>query len=109
MRLLLVKLFPILGGSSIRSRQNYYNYRDRSGTDHKLQSMGKSSKPGKGIGVTSSCSHAPGTSSPPLGGQSGITIESSYTVRHTTESDKLSKYDTDEASLVSHGTVKEPL
>jgi hypothetical protein len=54
----------------------------------------------------SNCSHSPATTIPELG-RSGITIESSFTVKHD-ESDHFSKGDTDEASLVSHGSKKEP-
>jgi hypothetical protein len=92
--LLLVKLFPILGGSSARSRNKYYNY----GSGNELGNVGGQSQ--------SKNSHYNGTaiSSPRSGifnGGDGITVKTSYTVQR-------SHGDTDEASLVSHEEKNKP-
>ncbi|KAF2633888.1 hypothetical protein BU25DRAFT_465102 [Macroventuria anomochaeta] len=94
LRLLLVKLFPILGGSSARSKNKYYNY----GSGNELKNIGGQSQ--------SKRSHHNGTdiSSPRSGvfeQGDGITIKTSYTVQH-------SHGDTDEASLVSHEEKHKP-
>lgn len=91
LRLLLVKLFPILGGSSVRSRQQYHNY--GSGTDLKTLSRGTKSR--KVNTTVSRSSFAP--TSNDNGDMEGITIKTSYTVQNS-----RADTDTDEASLVSH-------
>jgi hypothetical protein len=100
MRLLLVKLFPILGGSSVRSRQQYYNY--GSGNELRNISQSKTSRAAKGSrisksGLSSSASRSP--ISPQFSQDNGITVKTSYTVERC-------QSDTDEASLVSHENEK---
>lgn len=92
--MLLVKLFPILGGSSARSRNKYYNY----GSGNELKNVGGASQ--------SKRSHNNDTAiSSPRSGVfeqgDGITVKTSYMVQH-------SKSDTDEASLVSHEERRTP-
>lgn len=91
LRLLLVKIFPILSGSSAQSRNKYYNYGSGNELKNVSQSHGRKS-------------HHNGTavSSPRSGVFSqgdGITVKTSYTVQR-------SQNDTDEASLVSHEETK---
>jgi hypothetical protein len=89
LRLLLVKLFPILGGSSARSRNKYYNY----GSGNELHNVGPNSQSKR-----SHCKSGTAVSSPRSGVfdvGDGITVKTSYTVQR-------SHGDTDEASLVSH-------
>ncbi|KAH8726472.1 hypothetical protein GQ44DRAFT_163115 [Phaeosphaeriaceae sp. PMI808] len=88
LRLLLVKLFPVLGGSSARSRANYYNY----GSGTELKNVGNRSRT-TDPGVSNS------SRSGVLPTNQNITIKSTYTVEHT-------RGDTDEASLVSHENMK---
>jgi hypothetical protein len=102
MRLLLVKLFPILGGSSVRSRQQYYNY--GSGNELRNISQSKTSRAVKDSrisksGLSSSASRSP--ISTQFSQDNGITVKTSYTVER-------SQSDTDEASLVSHENEKRP-
>jgi hypothetical protein len=88
LRLLLVKLFPILGGSSARSGQQYRNY----GSGNELGHISKNQRSrNNASGVHSS--RSPGSTT--LGKGDGIVVETSYTVKRTNS-------DTDEASLVSH-------
>ncbi|KAJ4993990.1 CFEM domain-containing protein [Stagonosporopsis vannaccii] len=88
LRLLLVKLFPILGGSSARSRTKYYNY----GSGNELKNIG-------GHSHSKRSHHVDTAISSPRSGifeqGDGITVKTSYTVQH-------GQSDTDEASLVSH-------
>jgi hypothetical protein len=102
MRLLLVKLFPVLGGSSVRSRQQYYNY----GSGNELKEIGRSGHSGISKGIrapksvlSSSASKSP--LSPTFPHDTGITVKTSYTVERI-------QSDTDEASLVSHENEKKP-
>ncbi|KAF1932823.1 uncharacterized protein M421DRAFT_416433 [Didymella exigua CBS 183.55] len=88
LRLLLVKLFPILGGSSARSRNNYYNY----GSGNELKNVGGASQNKRSLHNDTAISSP---RSGVFGQGDGITVKTSYTVQH-------SKSDTDEASLVSH-------
>ncbi|KAJ4412312.1 hypothetical protein N0V91_000783 [Didymella pomorum] len=93
LRLLVVKIFPILGGSSARSRNKYYNY----GSGNELKNVGASQS-------KRSQHHDIVVSSPRSGVfdvGDGITVKTSYTVQH-------SKSDTDEASLVSHEEKRTP-
>ncbi|KAI8935068.1 hypothetical protein NX059_007664 [Plenodomus lindquistii] len=97
LRLLLVRLFPVLGGSSARSRANdkYYNY----GSGNELKSMGQSQRSRNVNATVSSVSHAGG---PNLYKEDdGIMVKTSYTIQRT-------QVETDEMSLVSHesGTAK---
>lgn len=93
LRLLLVKLFPILGGSSARSRNNYYNY----GSGNELKNVGGQSQ-------SKRSQHNDTAISSPRSGMfdhgDGITVKTSYTVQHSA--------DTDEASLVSHEDKNKP-
>ncbi|EUC27931.1 hypothetical protein COCCADRAFT_110459 [Bipolaris zeicola 26-R-13] len=89
LRLLLVKLFPILGGSSARSRQ-YYNY----GSGNELRSVGQQKS--KSYNVNTAVS-SPRTASFDDKVEEGIRVQTSYNVKHSSSRD-----DTDEASLVSH-------
>jgi hypothetical protein len=89
----VVKIFPILGGSSARSRNKYYNY----GSGNELKNVGASQS-------KRSQHHDIVVSSPRSGVfdvGDGITVKTSYTVQH-------SKSDTDEASLVSHEEKRTP-
>ncbi|KAB2103630.1 hypothetical protein AG0111_0g8352 [Alternaria gaisen] len=89
LRLLLVKLFPILGGSSVRSRQQYYNY----GSGNELKNV---SQKHKSYNMnTSAAISSPRTESFDDKIEDGIRVKTSYMVKH-------SHSDTDEASLVSH-------
>jgi hypothetical protein len=85
----MVKVFPILGGSSVRSRQQYYNY----GSGNELKNMDKSANSRVVKSGVSSVSRSP--KSPHFPQDIGITVKTSYTVER-------SQSDTDEASLVSH-------
>lgn len=91
MRLLLVKLFPVLGGSSVRSRQHYYNY--GSGTELKQMSQNKSR-------ITNKSKNGGSPTSAEFSHDNTITVKTSYTVKHSQSKD------IDEASLVSHGKVE---
>jgi hypothetical protein len=89
LRLLLVKLFPILGGSSVRSRQQYYNY----GSGNELKNV---SQKHKSYNVnTSAAISSPRPESFDDKIENGIRVKTSYTIKH-------SHSDTDEASLVSY-------
>jgi hypothetical protein len=85
----MVKVFPILGGSSIRSRQQYYNY----GSGNELKNMDKSAHSRIVKSGVSSVVRSPMSPHFPI--DNGITVKTSYTVER-------SQSDTDEASLVSH-------
>jgi hypothetical protein len=95
LRLLLVKLFPILGGSTMRSRQQYYKY----GSNNELRDIPRSgnSRAHKSVG-TSSTIRSPERAAFPHE-DVGITVKTSYTVERSLS-------DTDEASLVSHEDEK---
>lgn len=86
-RLLLVKLFPILGGSSVQSRQQYYNY----GSGNELGNLSHSRKSFKANSTVSS----PKSKAFEVG--DGVTIKRSFAVQYGNK-------DVDEASLVSHGS-----
>jgi hypothetical protein len=88
LRLLLVKLFPILGGSSARSRQ-YYNY----GSGNELKNV---SQKQRSYNVNTAVS-SPQNESFDDKVEAGIRVHTSYNVKHS-----HSRGDTDEASLVSH-------
>ncbi|KAF3007415.1 hypothetical protein E8E13_002762 [Curvularia kusanoi] len=92
LRLLLVKLFPILGGSTAQSRAKYYNY----GSGNELKNVSQQ-------GHSRKSHHNAATISSPRSGVfeqgDGITVKTSYTIQR-------SLGDTDEASLVSHEDTK---
>lgn len=95
LRLLLVRLFPVLGGSSARSRANdkYYNY----GSGNELRSVGQSHRSRNVQSTISSVSH---TARPQVCKQDDvIMVKTSYTIQRT-------QIETDEMSLVSHESVK---
>ena len=87
-RLLLVKLFPILSGSSARSRNKYYNY----GSGNELKNVGPNSQNKRSHHKSGTAISSPRSGVFDIG--DGITVKTSYTVQH-------SHGDTDEASLVS--------
>jgi hypothetical protein len=89
LRLLLVRLFPVLGGSSARSRQQYYNY----GSGNELRNV---SQKQKSYNVNTAVS-SPRTESFDDKIEDGIRVKTSYMVKHS-----HSGGDTDEASLVSY-------
>jgi hypothetical protein len=93
LRLLLVKIFPVFSGSSVRSRQQYYNY----GSGNELKNMDKSNASRAMKNSVSSEVQSP--MSPDFAHNNGITVKTSYTVERLHS-------DTDEASLVSHGGDK---
>jgi hypothetical protein len=88
----MVKIFPVLGGSSLRSRQ-YYNY----GSGNELKNIDKSANSRMVKSGVSSVCRSP--HSPSFPRDNGITVKTSYTVER-------SQSDTDEASLVSHENDK---
>lgn len=90
-RLLLVKLFPVLSGSSARSRNKYYNY----GSGNELRNISQGDKARNVNPASSSTVHSPRSETFEQG--DGILVKTSYTVRHGYN-------ETDEASLVSHET-----
>ncbi|KAH7066094.1 hypothetical protein BKA63DRAFT_495960 [Paraphoma chrysanthemicola] len=90
-RLLLVKLFPILGGSTARSGQQYRKY--GYGSNNELGNMSKKSQRSRNNASAVHSSRSAGSTTLDKG--DGITVETSYTVKRTNS-------DTDEASLVSH-------
>ncbi|KAF2849815.1 hypothetical protein T440DRAFT_451417 [Plenodomus tracheiphilus IPT5] len=95
LRLLLVRLFPILGGSSARSRANdkYYKY----GSNNELKSVGQSHRSHNVNATVSSVSHAGGPNV--YKEDDGIMVKTSYTIQR-------SQVETDEMSLVSHESGK---
>lgn len=88
LRLLLVKVFPILGGTLARSGQQYQNY----GNSNELGNLSRSERSRRN-GTLQDLSLS--RDSTAYGKGDGIIIKTSYSV-------KRSKADTDEASLVSH-------
>jgi hypothetical protein len=86
-------MFPILGGSSVRSRAQYYNY--GSGNELKDISRGGNSRVNKSMTKSGLSSATRSPRSPDFPLDNGITVKTSYTVER-------SQSDTDEASLVSH-------
>lgn len=90
LRLLLVRLFPILGGSTARSRNKYYNY----GSGNELGKISQGRSQGRSHHTHTDVSAA--RSAVFDKGGDGITVKTSYTVQRTTGAD------TDEASLVSY-------
>lgn len=97
-RLLLVKVFPILAGSTNRSRQKYYNY--GSGNELKdvtIKGGSRATRSHIKSGISSNARSPRSAVFPEH--ENGITVKTSYTVEHTHS-------DTDEASLVSHEMEK---
>ncbi|KAI4957024.1 hypothetical protein J4E86_005496 [Alternaria arbusti] len=94
LRLLLVRLFPILGGSSARSRQ-YYNY----GSNNELRNV---SQKHKSYNLNTAIS-SPRSESFDTKVEDGIRVKTSYHVKHS-----HSQGDTDEASLVSYEGKQRP-
>ncbi|KAI4911061.1 hypothetical protein J4E90_007318 [Alternaria incomplexa] len=94
LRLLLVRLFPILGGSSARSRQ-YYNY----GSNNELRNV---SQKHKSYNLNTAIS-SPRSESFDTKVEDGIRVKTSYHVKHS-----HSQGDTDEASLVSYEGKRRP-
>lgn len=90
-RLLLVKLFPILGGSTARSGMQYQKY----GSGNELGNMSKGGRSRGTTGKSTTVSRGSGA----YVKDNGITVETSYTVKRT-------ESDTDEASLVSHEVLE---
>jgi hypothetical protein len=86
-------MFPILGGSSVRSRQQYYNY--GSGNELKDISRGGNSRATRSHIKSGLSSAARSPRSTEFPQDNGITVKTSYTVERSLS-------DTDEASLVSH-------
>ncbi|KAH3946568.1 hypothetical protein HBH53_129600 [Parastagonospora nodorum] len=98
LRLLLVKIFPVLAGSTTRSRQQYYNY--GSGNELKdISANANSRNPRSRTSKSGLSSIARSQTSPPFPHDNGITVKTSYTVERMHS-------DTDEASLVSHENEK---
>lgn len=93
LRLLLVKLFPVLGGSSARSRQ-YYNY----GSGNELRNVSQKQKSSLNTAISSPRSESIDTKV-----EDGIRVKTSYHVKHS-----HSQGDTDEASLVSYEGKQRP-
>jgi hypothetical protein len=93
LRLLLVKLFPVLGGSSARSRQ-YYNY----GSGNELRNVSQKHKSSLNTAISSPRSESIDTKV-----EDGIRVKTSYHVKHS-----HSQRDTDEASLVSYEGKQRP-
>ena len=89
MRLLLVKLFPILGGSSAHSKNKYYNY----GSGNELKNVSHQAQRSHHNVATISSSRSG------VFEGDAITVKTSYTVQRSVG-------DTDEASLVSHEDKK---
>ncbi|KAL6705438.1 hypothetical protein ACN47E_006703 [Coniothyrium glycines] len=87
LRLLLVRLFPILGGSSARSRQQYYNY----GSGNELGRVSQTRSRNVNTNISSPRSGVFDKSG------DGIIVKTSYTVQRDNGGG-----DTDEASLVSY-------
>ncbi|KAF1944009.1 hypothetical protein EJ02DRAFT_442956 [Clathrospora elynae] len=96
-RLLLVRIFPMLGGSSTRSRNHDKYYNCGSGNELRNISQGQSRHINTNI---SHISRSPGSGSSK--NDDGIMVKTSYTV-------KRSRADTDELSLVSHDSIDKPL
>ncbi|KAL5115252.1 hypothetical protein ACEQ8H_006844 [Pleosporales sp. CAS-2024a] len=99
MRLLLVKIFPVLGGSTARSRNQYYNY----GSGTELKNMGASANSRnqrKHMSKTGDSSTSPSPNSLQFPPDHGITVKTSYTMER-----RLNDTD-DQASLVSHENDK---
>lgn len=94
-RQLLAKLFPIIHGSSVRSRRKYYNYDD----SRELQKIGRSHTSHDVRIATSGPSDRTGAESAELKEEDGILVETSYTI-------KSSRNELDEVSLVSHEGVQ---
>ncbi|KAL5394118.1 hypothetical protein PMIN06_008614 [Paraphaeosphaeria minitans] len=92
-RQLLAKLFPIIQGSSARSRHKYYNY-DRS---EELQKIGRSNT-SRDVRIATMASSGD-TGSAEFKDDRGIVVETSYTIKRT-------QGDLDEVSLVSHDDKK---
>jgi hypothetical protein len=97
LRLLLVKLFPILTNSSVRSRQQYYKY----GSNNELKDMPRSghSRVNKSMNKSGTTSTIRSPQTAVFADDNGITVKTSYTVERTHS-------DTDESSLVSHDEKK---
>lgn len=93
LRLLFVKLFPILSGSLARSGQQYYNY----GSGNELGNI-KSGERSRRNGTVQDSSVSRGSTV--CGKGDGIIIQQSYSV-------KRNQSDADEASLVSHESPEE--
>lgn len=93
-RQLLAKLFPIIQGSSARSRKNYYNY----GESKELQNIGRSNTSHDVRIATTVSSGDDGSAE--FKDDRRIVVERSYTIKHTHN-------DLDEVSLVSHGDNKD--
>jgi hypothetical protein len=93
-RLLLVKLFPVLTGSSARSKQQYYNH-EGSELRNMGQSQSRKSYKSRDIDTVSLGSNE--TGSPGFGQDQNIVCQTSYTVQHS----KISQ-----VSLVSHDLEK---
>jgi hypothetical protein len=91
-RQLLAKLFPILQGSSARSRKNYYNCEE----SRELQKIGRSNT-SHDVRVATSRSSVDHDLTDK--DDRGIVVETSYTIRR-------SHNDLDEVSLVSHDDRK---
>lgn len=96
LRLLLVRIFPVLGGSSARSRVNdkYYNY----GSGNELGNVNQSNK-SRNANTANIASMSRTGGSDSYKQDDGIMVKTSYTV-------KRGQVDTDEVSLMSHEEVK---
>jgi hypothetical protein len=88
-RLLLVKIFPVLGGSSNRSGQNYRKY----GSDNRLNKIGRVGNSGN-VGLSGTSSHG----SKVLPDKHGVVGKTLFTV-HRAQSDA------DEISLVEKNST----
>jgi len=94
LRLILVKLFPILGGSA-RSRHNYHNH----GSGNELKELPPSNRSRNTDAATLSTCHSPRLEGLPH--EENITAKKPHTEQHNHS-------DTDGASLVSHEKKEEP-
>jgi hypothetical protein len=86
MRLLFVKLFPVLGGSSNRSQEHYRKH----GSDHELKQRGSTGKVRR-LGAIVDSKRWRGSMAIP--NDEEIVVKSTYTVKH-------SQSDADDISLV---------
>ncbi|KAF2032867.1 GPCR, PTH11-type [Setomelanomma holmii] len=86
LRLLLVKLFPILGGSSARSGQQYRNY----GSGNELGHISKKSQRSRHDASRHTASGLHSGSTTPGKGDGMIVVETSYTVKRSNSDDERS-------------------